>query len=98
MKRLVVLCMVGVVTGCAAQKWNHPTSSQYDFNRDKAICSMEADRANPSRDVQFDPRMNPMQQAQASAYSAGANFGRAFALKQYFEDCMTAKGYYQVRH
>jgi hypothetical protein len=97
MKRLASISVVGLLAGCAAPTWHHPSNSEYDFNRDKAVCSMEAERANPSSAVPFDPRMNAMQQAQASSYNAGANMGRAFGVQNYFNSCMTAKGYYQVK-
>ncbi len=58
---------------------------------------MEAERANPSTAVPFDPRMDAMQQARASSYNAGANMGRAFGFQSYFNNCMSAKGYYQVK-
>jgi hypothetical protein len=95
MKKLVVFSLAGVLAGCAAPMWHHPTNNEYDFNRDKAACSMDAQRANPSTAVPFDPRMSAMQQAQAGSYNSGANLGRAFGFQGYFNNCMMSKGYYQ---
>jgi hypothetical protein len=97
MKKLVVLGIVGILAGCAAPMWHHATNNEYDFNRDRSACSMEAERSNPSTAVPFDPRLTQMQQAQAGSYNAGANLGRAFGVKSYFENCMLSKGYYQVK-
>jgi hypothetical protein len=97
MKKLLVLGFVGVLTGCAAPMWNHSTNSEFDFNRDKAVCSMEADRANPSAAIPFDPRMDPMQRASTNMHNAGANMGRAFGVQGFFNNCMLSKGYYQVK-
>lgn len=97
MKKVLALGFVAILTGCAAPMWNHSTNSEFDFNRDKAICSMEADRSNPSTAVPYDPRLDPFQQANAGIYNGAANMGRAFGVQNYFQNCMTAKGYYQSK-
>lgn len=45
-KRLLVLLMSLPIMGCAVN-WEHPTASQNDFIRDKAICSNNAEMAAP---------------------------------------------------
>jgi|LauGreDrversion4_2_1035121.scaffolds.fasta_scaffold51006_2 hypothetical protein len=97
MKKVVVLSLAGVMTACASPMWQHPTNNEYAFNRDKAACSMEAERANPSTAVPYNPRLDPFQQANANIYNGTANMGRAFGVQNYFTNCMTAKGYYQVQ-
>jgi hypothetical protein len=76
MKKLVVLSLAGVLAACAAPMWHHPSNNEYDFNRDKAVCSMEANRANPSTAVPYNPRLDPFQQANASIYNGTADMGR----------------------
>jgi hypothetical protein len=97
MKKLVVLSLAGVLAACAAPMWHHPSNNEYDFNRDKAVCSMEANRANPSTAVPYNPRLDPFQQANASIYNGTADMGRAFGVQNYFNNCMMAKGYYQIK-
>ena len=97
MNRLIALSSISLLIGCAAPMWNHPTNSEYDFNRDKAACSMEADRANPSQAAPYNPRLDPFQQANASIYNGTANMGRAFGVQNYFNNCLIAKGYYQIK-
>lgn len=97
MKKFVVLGIVGFLAGCAAPMWNHPSKSEYDFNRDKAECSMEANRANPSSALPYNPQLDPFQQASAGIHSGAANMGRAFGIQNYLNNCLTAKGYYQVK-
>ncbi|MEY5029226.1 MAG: hypothetical protein RLZ63_1541 [Pseudomonadota bacterium] len=97
MKRTWILGLTIVLTGCAVPNWQHPTNSEYDFNRDKALCSMASQQANPSSASPYDPTLTAAQQAQLGYYNAGANIGRGFAVQNYFENCMTARGYYKVK-
>lgn len=90
--RLVALTAM-LVTGCA--KWNHPTASQYDFQRDQAQCNQFAQQASPTTQVPYNPYLTPMQQSQQSLNQGGANLGAAFGQMGAFNNCMQAKGYYK---
>lgn len=97
MQRTGILGLTIALAGCAVPNWHHPTNTEYDFNRDKAMCSMASQQANPSSSAAYDPTLTPSQQAQISYRNAGENMGRAFAAQSYFENCLTAKGYYKVK-
>lgn len=97
MQKIGILCLSVLLVGCAVPNWHHPTNSEYDFNRDKAMCSMASQQANPSKAAPYDPTLTPTQQAQMGYRNAGENIGRAFAVQSYFETCMTARGYYKVK-
>lgn len=89
----LVLLTTALVGGCA--NWNHPTATQYDFQRDRAQCNQYASQASPSRQSTYNPYLTPMQQAQKSQYEGGANLGAAIGQMGAFNDCMQAKGYYK---
>lgn len=97
MKRLLLSFWIAapfIITGCA--NWQHPTATQYDFQRDKSQCSMYASQASPSVKSAYNPYLTPMQQAQKSQYEGGANIGAAFGQSAAFNNCMQAKGYYKA--
>lgn len=95
MKKLAGLAALSVVaiSGCA--KWNHPTASQYEFQRDQAQCNQYANQASPTVQTPYNPYLTPMQQAQQSMNQGGANLGAAFGQIGSFNNCMQAKGYYK---
>lgn len=92
---LTYLAVILVLTlcGCASTNWSHPTLTEADFNMARAQCANEANAAVPSTVVPFDPKLTPIQQSNAGMYNAGANIGRAFGVKSYFENCMFSRGF-----
>lgn len=92
---LTYLAIISVVTlcGCASPKWSHPSLTETDFNMARALCTNEANAAVPSTVVPYDPKLTPIQQSNAGMYNAGANIGRAFGVKSYFENCMFSRGF-----
>jgi hypothetical protein len=95
MKKILAVALAISLVGCAQTKWGHPSNNEYDFNRDRAQCNLEANAANPNTASPYNPYLNPMQQANVSAYNSGANIGRAMGFQNHFNNCMMAKGYYQ---
>lgn len=95
MKQITGLAVLTAIlaTGCA--NWNHPTATQYDFQRDQAQCNQYASQASPRTQTPYNPYLTPMQQAQKSQYEGGANLGAAFGQMGAFNNCMQAKGYYK---
>ncbi len=73
MKKIIGLTVLTVilVTGCA--KWNHPTASQYDFQRDQAQCNQYASQASPTTQTPYNPYLTTMQQANQTLNQSGAN-------------------------
>ncbi len=95
MRNLACLAALSVLVigGCA--KWNHPTASQYEFQRDQAQCNQYAQQASPSVQAPYNPYLTPMQQANQTMNQSGANLGAAFGQMGAFNNCMQAKGYYK---
>lgn len=81
------------VLGCSSTRWTHPSLSESDFYRDRELCSQYANVQNPNTAPPYNPYLDPIQQASASSYAAGANFGRALGMQSSFNSCMYAKGY-----
>jgi hypothetical protein len=94
-KKILPILFAGALVGCATQ-WNHPTASQYDFQRDQAQCNQYAAQANPTVQTPNNPYLTPMQQSQQSMNQGGANLGAAFGQMASFNNCMKAKGYYKA--
>ena len=95
MKKLACLAVLTtvVISGCA--NWQHPTASQFDFQRDQSQCNIYAQQASPSVQTPYNPYLTPMQQANQSLNQSGANLGAAFGQMGAFNNCMQAKGYYK---
>ena len=95
MKQITGLAVLTAIlaTGCA--KWNHPTASQYDFQRDQAQCRQYGSQASPTTQTPYNPYLTQMQQAQQSINQGSANLGAAFGQMASFNNCMQAKGYYK---
>ena len=91
--------LVGIflLTGCASTKWMHPTLSESDFYRDREDCNQYALATNPNTAPAYNPSLDPFQQANAMAYSGGANLGRAIAVQSSLENCLMGKGYRKVQ-
>ncbi len=45
MKKLMALCVLGVLAGCAQTQWTHPTKNQAQFQMDSANCQNESMRS-----------------------------------------------------
>jgi hypothetical protein len=89
----VVMGTTVLLSGCA--NWNHPTATQYDFQRDQAQCNQFARQSSPTTQTPYNPYLTPMQQSQQSIYQGSANLGAAFGQMGSFDNCMQAKGYYK---
>jgi hypothetical protein len=90
---LLYFSLFFVLAGCETTKWWHPTLGESDFYRDSALCNQYAAVSNPSNAPAFNPYLTPIQQANAMAYSGGADMGRAYGMSVAFQNCMLAKGY-----
>lgn len=95
MKKITFITFLSTVLlgGCA--KWNHPTATQYDFQRDQAQCNQYSRQASPTTQTPYNPYLTPMQQSQQGIYQGSANLGAAFGQMSSFDNCMQAKGYYK---
>jgi len=91
--QITTFILVLFLLGCSPTMWRHPTLSESDFYKDRALCEQYAEVSNPNRTQPYNPNLDGIQQANQSAYDAGANLGRAFGIKAAFDSCMSAKGY-----
>ena len=88
------ILFAGALVGCAT-KWNHPTATQNDFQRDAAQCNLYSQQLNPSVQAPYNPYLTPMQQANQNISQSSANIGIAMNQLSTYENCMKAKGYYK---
>lgn len=94
-KTVLIICLVPVLTACAATQWSHSSRGPSEFYQDRASCENEARSANPTVASYYDPRLTPIQQSQKDTYVAGQNLGAALSAKSYFENCLYGKGYFK---
>lgn len=92
--KFIVLALVTFLAGCATKTWNHPTASESQFRQESALCERTASVSNPGTTSVQNPYLDPFQQANAAIAQGSAGLGRAFAMKQAFENCMAIKGYF----
>jgi hypothetical protein len=94
MKAKIALALLSsLLVGCASKTWYHPTASESQFRRESAMCERDASLANPAAPSAYNPYLTPMQQSQAAIAQGSGELGRAFSLKNSFENCMAIKGY-----
>ncbi len=92
--KFLVLTLVTFLAGCAAKTWYHPTASESQFRQESALCERTASVSNPGTPSVQNPYLDPFQKANAAIAQGSADLGRAFAIKNAFENCMAIKGYY----
>lgn len=92
--KLIVLTLAAFLAGCAAKTWYHPTASESQFRQESALCERTASVSNPSTPSVQNPYLDPIQRSQAQIQQGVDNLGRAFAMKDAYENCMAIKGYY----
>jgi hypothetical protein len=92
--KFLVLTLVTFLAGCAAKTWYHPTASESQFRQESALCERTASVSNPGTTSVQNPYLDPFQRSQAAIQQGSADLGRAFAMKNAFENCMAIKGYY----
>ncbi len=94
MKAALALALLSsLLVGCASKTWYHPTASESQFRQESAMCERDATVANPAAPSAYNPYLDPFQKANAGIAQGTAQLGRAFALKNSFENCMAIKGY-----
>ena len=94
MKATIALALLSsLLVGCASKTWYHPTASESQFRQESAMCERDASLANPAAPSAYNPYLTPIQQSQAAIAQGSADLGRAFAMKNAYENCMTIKGY-----
>lgn len=95
-QRLMVIIVINtcMLLGCSTT-WNHPTASDYDFQRDIAQCKVFASQASPTVQNQYNPYLTPIQQANQSSYQSGQNFSALIGQAGAINSCMQSKGYYK---
>jgi hypothetical protein len=86
--------MLLVLAGCASKTWYHPTASESQFRQESALCERTASISNPGSPSVQNPYLDPFQKANAAIAQGSADLGRAFAMKNAYENCMAIKGYY----
>ena len=89
-----VLTLVIFLAGCAAKTWYHPTASESQFRQESALCERTASVSNPSTPSLQNPYLDPFQRSRAAIQQGTDDLGRAFAMKNDYENCMAIKGYY----
>jgi hypothetical protein len=92
--KFLVLTLVTFLAGCAAKTWYHPTASESQFRQESALCERTASVANPATPRVQNPYLTPIQRSEAAIQQGSADLGRAFSMKNAYENCMATKGYY----
>ena len=94
MKATIALALLSsLLVGCASKTWYHPTASESQFRQESAMCERDASVANPATPSAYNPYLDPFQKASAGIAQGSADLGRAFAMKNAYENCMAIKGY-----
>lgn len=93
--QFIVLTLATFLAGCAAKTWYHPIASESQFRQESALCERTAALSNPGTPSVQNPNLDPFQKANAAIAQGSADLGRAFAMKNAYENCMAIKGYYE---
>ena len=94
MKATIALALLSsLLIGCASKTWYHPTASESQFRQESAMCERDASLSNPPAPRAYNPNLDPFQKSSAAIHDGGAELGRAFSMKNSFENCMAIKGY-----
>lgn len=96
LKLIVTALSTFFLVGCATPTpWMHSSKFQSDFNQDDALCNMQANNTTQAPQRTWDARMDPIQKSSAAIADGMAGMGHALALRNNYDLCMRAKGYYK---